>query len=71
MVSHCRDVAATAVRLASELCGRGLDVDVGLVEVGALLHDLGRARTHDIDHGVVGGEMAQVVTVEQPIEFLA
>ncbi len=34
-------------------------MDVGLVEVGALLHDLGRARTHGLDHGVVGGEMAR------------
>jgi uncharacterized protein len=47
------------VRLASELRSRGHDVDVGLVEVGALLHDLGRARTHGVDHGVVGGEMAR------------
>ena len=58
-MEHCRDVAAIAVRLAGELRGRGLEVDVGLVEAGALLHDLGRARTHGIDHGVVGGEMAR------------
>jgi uncharacterized protein len=59
VVGHCRDVAAIAVRLAGVLRGRGYEVDVGLVEVGALLHDLGRARTHGIDHGVVGAEMAR------------
>jgi uncharacterized protein len=52
-------VAAVAVRLAGVLRDRGHEVDVELVEVGALLHDLGRARTHGIDHGVVGGEMAR------------
>ena len=59
VVEHCRDVARIAVRLAGELRGRGVEVDVDLVEVGALLHDLGRARTHGIRHGVVGAEMAR------------
>lgn len=34
-------------------------MDVGLVEVGALLHDIGRGQTHSIRHGVVGGEVAR------------
>jgi uncharacterized protein len=48
-----------AARLAGVLRDRGHEVDLELVEVGALLHDLGRARTHGIDHGVVGGERAR------------
>ncbi len=59
VVRHCRDVAAIAVRLAGVLRGRGHEVDAELVEVGALLHDLGRARTHGLYHGVLGGEMAR------------
>jgi uncharacterized protein (TIGR00295 family) len=34
-------------------------VDLGLVTAGALLHDLGRARTHGIEHAIVGVEMAE------------
>ena len=30
-----------------------------LVESGALLHDLGRSRTHGIEHGAIGGQMAR------------
>ena len=28
-----------------------------LVEVGGLLHDIGRSRTHEVDHAVVGAEI--------------
>ena len=30
-----------------------------LVEAGALLHDIGRSRTHDVDHALVGAEIAR------------
>ncbi|MCD6237385.1 MAG: HDIG domain-containing protein, partial [Thermoplasmata archaeon] len=33
--------------------------DVKLVEVGALLHDIGRSRTHGIMHGVEGAKIAK------------
>ena len=59
VVCHCVSVAGIAVRLAGVLVGRGVVVDVALVEAGALLHDLGRCRTHGVDHGVVGGEMVR------------
>jgi uncharacterized protein (TIGR00295 family) len=32
-----------------------------LVEVGALLHDLGRSKTHTVDHSLVGAQIAQSV----------
>ncbi len=34
-------------------------VDLELVAAGALLHDLGRARTHGIEHAAIGVEMAK------------
>ncbi len=59
VVTHCVNVTRVAMRLAGRLMEMGLEVDLALVEVGALLHDLGRARTHSVRHGVVGGEMAR------------
>ncbi len=38
---------------------RGLNVDVELVRIGALLHDIGRSRTHNVDHVVRGAEIAR------------
>jgi uncharacterized protein len=59
VVEHCILVTEIAMRVAEALVERGFGVDVALVEVGALLHDLGRSRTHGIRHGVVGGQLAR------------
>jgi len=50
-------VTRLAVEMAERLRKKGVEVDVRLVEVGALLHDIGRSRTHDTDHSAVGGMM--------------
>jgi uncharacterized protein (TIGR00295 family) len=47
------------VETAQKLQEKGVKVNVQLVEAGALLHDLGRSKTHTVDHAVVGAEMAQ------------
>ena len=49
VIEHVKQVAALAVKMA-ERCG----ADVELVRAGALLHDIGRGRTHGIEHAVVG-----------------
>lgn len=48
-----------ALRIGSQLIFRGHEVDMRLVEAGALLHDIGRSRTHGVDHAVVGAEIAR------------
>lgn len=45
------------MRLGSQLKFRGHEVDMKLVEIGGLLHDIGRSRTHEVDHAVVGAEI--------------
>jgi uncharacterized protein len=57
VVAHCIAVSATAVSLA----GRVVKVspDRELVRQGGLFHDIGRARTHGIDHAVAGAEIAR------------
>ncbi len=52
VIAHVREVSALAVRMA-EICG----ADVELVRAGALLHDIGRGKTHGIEHAVVGAEL--------------
>jgi uncharacterized protein len=48
-----------AARIGGELVEAGFELDLALVEAGALLHDLGRSATHDIGHGAAGGELAR------------
>lgn len=59
VMDHCVAVAALAVETAQKLQKKGLKINVPLVEVGALLHDLGRTKTHSINHAVVGAQIAQ------------
>lgn len=59
VINHCKTVSKFAVRLARAFQAKGFDVDVHLVEVSALLHDIGRSETHTVDHGLVGGQIAR------------
>jgi uncharacterized protein len=59
VVNHCRAVAELALETAERLKQKGLDVDVELVEVGALLHDIGRSRTHSVHHVIEGIAIAR------------
>lgn len=38
---------------------KGYDVDRELVEIGGLLHDIGRSETHDVNHCAVGGKIGR------------
>jgi uncharacterized protein len=66
-VRHCKTVADFAVEIAEACAKKGLDVDVDLVRIGALLHDIGRAKTHDVDHGVVGAQIARELNLPDAV----
>ena len=57
MIDHIRAVAKVSEEIAQNISDAGHDVDVKRVKIGALLHDVGRSRTHGIDHGVEGGRI--------------
>ncbi len=59
VIDHCINVTKIALRIGSQLIFKGHEVDMRLVEAGALLHDIGRSKTHEIDHAIVGAEIAR------------
>ena len=59
VVSHCKAVSKLAVKFANICKSKGYNVDVDLVEVGGLLHDIGRSKTHDVSHAVEGVKIAK------------
>ena len=67
VINHCQAVAALAVELSKQLETKNCKVDLELVEIGALLHDLGRSRTHTVDHAVVGAKIAESLELPQPV----
>ena len=62
VVRHCKAVRDVALKIAKRT-----DADVKLVEAGALLHDIGRSKTHDIFHAIDGVKIAQKLGLPQDI----
>lgn len=53
-IKHCTKVAEKALEIAGRA---GAKVDMEIVGRGALFHDLGKSKTHEIEHGRVGAEL--------------
>ena len=56
---HCEATQRKALQIAQQLSVK-ITVNFDLVGIGALLHDIGRARTHDVTHGYVGGQILEL-----------
>ena len=54
VIKHCLAVRDIAVKIAKKA-----NANVELVEAGALLHDIGRSKTHGITHAVEGVKIAR------------
>jgi uncharacterized protein len=67
VTKHCEAVAQLAVEIAKTCKEKGLDVNLELVEIGALLHDIGRAKTHSVHHAIVGAEIAKSYGLSEPV----
>ena len=62
VINHCETVCDIALNIA-----RHTDADLKLVEAGALLHDIGRSKTHDIYHAVEGVKIAKKLDLPEKI----
>jgi uncharacterized protein (TIGR00295 family) len=54
VINHCKCVRDLAVIIANKT-----NADVNIVELGALLHDIGRSKTHGINHAIEGVKIAK------------
>lgn len=60
-------MAKIALKIARRLKKKGFNVDLELVEIGALLHDIGRSKTHTVHHAIVGAKIAEQRGLPKPI----
>ncbi|MEM3823717.1 MAG: TIGR00295 family protein [Candidatus Bathyarchaeia archaeon] len=67
VIRHCQAVAELALEIAKACKERGLNVDLKLVEIGALLHDIGRSKTHTVHHAIIGAEIAESLGLPEPL----
>ena len=63
-IKHCVKVAEKALEIARRTKA---GVDMELVGRGALFHDLGKARTHAIEHGKIGAELGKTLGLPQAV----
>ncbi len=52
---HSEKVADKAIQIANKL--KNSQVNKNLIEIGALLHDIGRTKTHGFKHALIGGKI--------------
>ncbi|MEM3816123.1 MAG: TIGR00295 family protein [Candidatus Bathyarchaeia archaeon] len=67
VIKHCEAVANMAVEIAERCVKNGVTVNINLVQIGALLHDIGRSRTHSVHHAIVGAEIARSLGLPEQI----
>lgn len=69
---HCEKVAEIAMKIAERAEERGVKVDKNAILLGALLHDIGRALTHDpFQHFLKSAEILRREGVEEKVVRIA
>lgn len=71
IIEHSKRVAETAAELAERAETNGILVDMEVLIIGALLHDIGRAKTHEISHGFLGGQILRDAGIDERVVRIA
>jgi len=69
VIKHCINVSNYAIEIA-EKASKDFEIDLYLVEIGGLLHDIGRSKTNGIHHGVIGAEILRNRNVDEKIALI-
>ncbi len=67
VLGHSAKVAKLAVAMADRAAGLDLEIDHELVEVGAILHDVGRSVTQGIRHAGLGADLLRGRGIARPV----
>ncbi len=68
VINHCITVSKNATAIADRV---KITVDKELIRRGAIFHDVGRSRTHSIDHGIEGGRIIRELGLGEEIAKIA
>ncbi|MEM3068727.1 MAG: HDIG domain-containing protein [Nitrososphaerales archaeon] len=71
LIKHSVTVSEVSTILALAFKEKGYDVDLELVRVGGLLHDIGRVKTHSVLHGYLGGKLLRDRGIDERIARIA
>ncbi|MEA2054161.1 MAG: TIGR00295 family protein [Candidatus Thermoplasmatota archaeon] len=59
VINHSFKVQKLAMKIAEKMRKRGIDIDMNTVFLGSLFHDIGRVKTHGIQHIAEGAKIAK------------
>ncbi|MBY9007618.1 MAG: HDIG domain-containing protein [Candidatus Lokiarchaeota archaeon] len=62
---HSIKVAMKALEIVDKI--NTPNIDRKLVEIGGLLHDIGRSKTHGFDHGLIGSQILKEIGLSQKL----
>lgn len=65
VISHMLFVSKLAKCIAQRIENNGHEIDVGFVEISALIHDIGRCKTNGIRHGIEGANILRRLKLER------
>lgn len=64
VIEHSKAVYKKAISIATNFN----EADCDLIKKGALLHDIGRSKSHGIDHAIIGAEIAKKHGYSQDVQ---
>ena len=59
VLKHVKAVHRFSVNIGNRLINQGYGINMPLLKAGAMLHDIGRSKTHGLSHAIVGCEIAE------------
>lgn len=57
IIRHGITVSHLAVKITKKFQAKGVEVDLALIEIGSLLHDIGRSKIHNVQHAFLGAQI--------------
>lgn len=72
VIAHSETVCRAAEEISERIrrLGQG-NPDAKLVTAGAILHDIGRSKTHGVAHGFIGGQIIQGLGLDERLVRIA
>ena len=69
IINHVQAVARKAIKMSHAI--KNLPINLELVKIGALLHDIGRLKSHNFDHSELGGEIIRKLGFSEKLARIA
>jgi uncharacterized protein len=57
VINHVIFTTQTTLKISKRLKKHNFSINCGIILAGGMLHDLGRSKTHKLDHGIIGAQI--------------